>query len=484
MSNIEQLDTEMNLLISEMESALAEYEQGLSHIDQFGNVHNLSKYDLELSHMHNMSLANLSDTLGRVENKYHSAGGTFLILERSAISNLLAHIANRNNPHNMTLAQLDMLSEAQIRDLYTNKLLKTETAYDSSTLNGMTREQLISQTKTNLDASDIAEGLIPADRYADTLPFNMFGATATYSNTLAPSNVMSRFLEDGETPREFDRFWTTVESPARIVLSQDDLEHFYSITDQEVRSHYGADITLSSESNNDGWLGFIIADISDLETKRQFVARVKPAKDTPGQFEICLVEDGIATTLTSLEHDLGNNRQDGWNGKLIRMRIERMDTFARVTVSDWDSTVLNLNLVLSIDLTEYNATAPAPMGYFAQGGSMATFANTTFSTTSTDGYALTGANSFIHMLTALTDAGISTGNFHLMEGHYDTVADCWSAMQGANVPIGTYLIGHYRNSFNWHVTEAGLGYGISQTHYMFNMVAGRRNTNGTTTRIF
>lgn len=501
MSNVEQLDAELEGLIAEMESALVEYEKGLSHVGAPGNLHNISKYDIELSNIHNMGLANSLEVTALHDGKYHPGGGTFLLLDRVAVSPLLTHIQNKNNPHGTTLEQLDMYSTTQIKRLFSERLLRTEAAHDSKFLKGtaVNKAKVISDTKTGIHADNIAEGLIPRVRFANPVPISDLDSRGIAITELSASNSWTSFhrVEGNNiwtrpnTPASHHAaLWQNLANPARVHLPYGDLNQNLSLVGTVAKSYYTADVTLSSGRDDANWIGLVIAYKRINGINYQLIARVRPAAAAVGRFEICLLVGNTVTILSAMNHNVGNNLTNGWSNKTIRMRVDRTDDRIRVIVSNWGATALNGSLALHANLSTLHADnamsvfrEAAPLGYFAEARSGAVFSNQALRVLREDEYALTGANSFVHMLSALLNSGGSTGNFHLLEAHYNTVAECWNAMVGANVPIGTYLIGHYRRAFNWQLWRPHQ-YGISQTHYMFHMVAGRRNVDGTTTRIF
>lgn len=78
--------------------------------------------------------------------------------------NLTSHIANKNNPHGVTAAQVGAYTVAQINNLLANKLDKTATAYNSDRFAGRDYTSAYNDIRSNLSTAHIASGVFHQTR--------------------------------------------------------------------------------------------------------------------------------------------------------------------------------------------------------------------------------------------------------------------------------------------------------------------------------
>lgn len=507
MSNEQQLDRELENLIAEMERALNEYEKDLQHLNDLNNPHGVSKYDLGLSNILNMGLATAGEVNALVDNKYHPLGGTNLVLQRVAITPLLNHIANKNNPHGITLDQMDMYSEAQIKERFSSKLLKTEGAYDSAAINNISRTSLHNATRVNFTNANIAEGTIHRQRFGRDLTVSDMDNYGKVTDQLTPSAMINGFLRVSGN-NEWNRAnvpsdnhainWTLAGSPVSVSLPAGSSGEHQSLITPTTHVYYSMDVTLSSPQTASDWIGIVAGYRRVSGICHQLVVRVKPRDSAgAGRVEICHVMGDRVTLIDSFDHTAGEGTANGWAGKRIRIRLDKLNNTVRLVVGNWNSAALSPGVTRSFtipetgDLSVFNVNDPNlgytanRFGYYTNSRARAVWSNYSLKFIDPREFVLNGTNNFIHITKNMIDHGGSTGNIHLVTGHYNDLTACWNAILNTSASMGTYIIGQYRRAFNWqHVDEKGNIRGIAQTHYMYHTVVGLRNANGTTTRIF
>lgn len=146
----------------QMQAALDDYLNRVNaHIQDRNNPHKTDKVKIGLSNINNWPLANYAQSIDRsINNYYQPIGGVYNQLITTVIPILNSHITDRAtpthpDPHNTTLAQLGLYSVDQIKALFDNRLLRTDSAVGTTLLAGATYETIYNASRTNLDASNV-----------------------------------------------------------------------------------------------------------------------------------------------------------------------------------------------------------------------------------------------------------------------------------------------------------------------------------------
>lgn len=177
-----------------IDKAIVDYRNAVErHITDYLNPHEVNKDQIELELLNNWPMANVTQILANVNNVYLPIGGIYHQLNATLIPEFNTHLMNYENPHELTLEMLGLLSYEQIDNLYKDKLKRGTTAYSSKLLGGYTNEQLYTAARTNLDASNIQPNTIfPRQRLAVDHPNFSKG----HSNYALVGNNTFRDLND------------------------------------------------------------------------------------------------------------------------------------------------------------------------------------------------------------------------------------------------------------------------------------------------
>lgn len=77
------------------------------------------------------------------------------------LATMNAHIANTNDPHDVTAAQLFAYTKAQLDGLFELKLRKTETAVNTNAIIGKSYNSALTELRSNLDVGLITQNYVP-----------------------------------------------------------------------------------------------------------------------------------------------------------------------------------------------------------------------------------------------------------------------------------------------------------------------------------
>lgn len=157
-----------DLYVARLENILDEYAENLKHLVDYDSPHETTKTHVGLSNIHNWRLATYGESSDKtIDNLYMPMSGAMSLLDTFLLPTLLAHVRDHNNPHNVTLEQLDLYSIQELEGIYNQRLLRTSGAYDTTLFAGRDLATFTRDVKTNLDASDIDPNtLFPAARAA------------------------------------------------------------------------------------------------------------------------------------------------------------------------------------------------------------------------------------------------------------------------------------------------------------------------------
>lgn len=131
----------------------------INHVNQRSNPHDVTAAQIGLGLVANLGLASVEDAIaGNGDSGYMTprlvaeaisnlAGGT------QASSNLLVdlHIADRNNPHQVTATQLGVYTVNEVDAILTGKLGSNQTAFNSNLLNGLSLQDIERLVKSRFD---------------------------------------------------------------------------------------------------------------------------------------------------------------------------------------------------------------------------------------------------------------------------------------------------------------------------------------------
>lgn len=145
-----------NIYLSLVNDIMIDYRSYLTHLVDYSNPHNTTATHLDLQNLNDWRLANYNESAVKtIDDLYMPMSGAISLIETYALPYLTAHLRDKENPHEVTLDQLDLYSELQIRALYAERLHRSEGSYDSKLFSGNTLGRLVTDTQTNLDTSNL-----------------------------------------------------------------------------------------------------------------------------------------------------------------------------------------------------------------------------------------------------------------------------------------------------------------------------------------
>lgn len=151
--------------IADMQTAIDDYRARIyAHIEDKNNPHKTDKTKIGLGNINNWPLATKAESESTtVTNRYQPIGGVYNQLAKTAIPLLEAHIKDKAtttkaDPHNVTLAQLNLYSKAEVNNLFAGRLATNQVAADSTLLNGMTYAQVYNDCRVNFSQNNFVLG--------------------------------------------------------------------------------------------------------------------------------------------------------------------------------------------------------------------------------------------------------------------------------------------------------------------------------------
>lgn len=142
----------------------------MTHVTDKANPHATDKNKVGLNLINNWAFATVAQsTNATVTTAYQPIGGIYNYLTTNVIPLLEAHRLDRAtavkpDPHNLTLAQINAYSVAEINALFNTRLAKTAIATSTATLNGITYNTMYTNMRSNLDTSNVVQGtFVPYD---------------------------------------------------------------------------------------------------------------------------------------------------------------------------------------------------------------------------------------------------------------------------------------------------------------------------------
>jgi len=113
-----------------------------THAARTDNPHSVTKTQVGLGNVQNFGIAVASDYSAKSETTYATPKGVADYVD-TRFTDMTGHIADRDNPHQVTAAQVGTYTSQQIDQLLSGKLGTTGVAADSSLLNGLSSQQLL-----------------------------------------------------------------------------------------------------------------------------------------------------------------------------------------------------------------------------------------------------------------------------------------------------------------------------------------------------
>lgn len=142
--------------VARMDRFVGLYEGYMGHLQNMDNPHNLHKDQIGLNELHNWRIVPYQDAANKaIDTQYAGINGVVAMIERWLRPALDEHLADMDNPHEATLATLDLKSTADLTDLFKDRLLKTSAAESSRLFNGLTPARFATDATTNLNASEV-----------------------------------------------------------------------------------------------------------------------------------------------------------------------------------------------------------------------------------------------------------------------------------------------------------------------------------------
>lgn len=166
MEEHELLKQTLDAMYNSMRAMVDEYRENLAHLSDEKNPHNVKKSKVDLTHLMNWPMAVSHDVDLKSDVTYLPIWGTTRYVNRNIIPQFEAHKNDKNNPHEIKAAQLDMHTIAEINQLLSNRLKRNARAYSTRNVQGKTRSDLYTETRTNIRVADIGSGRFPAERLA------------------------------------------------------------------------------------------------------------------------------------------------------------------------------------------------------------------------------------------------------------------------------------------------------------------------------
>lgn len=164
--------------------------------------------------------------------------------------------------------------------------------------------------------------------------------------------------------------WTWNDSTQSIVQPLNTATVTGFLSDEFV-DYYDLDFTVKSSNADDDYNGGIIAFVR--EGGINYSLLISACCDgsnqgaSPINDNLTIVLNGSA--FTRVMGNGGNNINTGWNGQTKRLRIQRRGDIIKVNASDWNSSVINPALLMTIDLNSQPELArfkgPRQYGYFS-----------------------------------------------------------------------------------------------------------------------
>lgn len=135
----------------------------MAHVTDRSNPHLTNKDKVGLGLLNNWGMANNVEAGSQtVNNKYQSIGGVYDQLETNIFPAFDTHLRNQNNPHRVQLTDplLDLYSTTQIQEMIDLHLKRTEPAYDALAFQTITLDQLYTNFRTGLAASNVSPSTV------------------------------------------------------------------------------------------------------------------------------------------------------------------------------------------------------------------------------------------------------------------------------------------------------------------------------------
>lgn len=133
-----------------------DYSRYIPHLTDINNPHNVTKNQLGLNNINNWPMANMQQSKDRTnDNLYMGIHGVSSLYSEHLLERLNLHLEDYNNPHKVKAEDLNLYTKEEIEDLYALRLLRTQTAYDSTLFEGKNINTFTTAVRTNLAASNV-----------------------------------------------------------------------------------------------------------------------------------------------------------------------------------------------------------------------------------------------------------------------------------------------------------------------------------------
>lgn len=123
------------------------------HVTDYNNPHHVTKAQIGLSNVVNLPILPVNSGSNASNNYYVTPASVIDIVNYRFKPTIDEHIANKNNPHNVTAAQLNVYNKTEVNTLLANKLDKNGLAANSLLVYGYNleelKEQILSGTASN-----------------------------------------------------------------------------------------------------------------------------------------------------------------------------------------------------------------------------------------------------------------------------------------------------------------------------------------------
>ncbi len=135
------------------------------HAEDRNNPHQVTKEQVGLGLVPNNPMANDAEARAMAAlNRLMSPAMVKILVEHNFMPVIMAHIANQDNPHATTAAQVGAYTIAQVDQRLNEKLGKTETAVDSLKFATRTYQEAYNHIRAALEASLVTSGIFQSAR--------------------------------------------------------------------------------------------------------------------------------------------------------------------------------------------------------------------------------------------------------------------------------------------------------------------------------
>lgn len=157
-----------------------------NHINDKQNPHNVTKAQVGLWNVENYPVAGPSDALAGGTTNYMTPWSTRYLIDNAYWPIVDSHVGNRNNPHGVTAEQTGAYTQAQVNWLVNQRLPIGGTAVNSNAFAGFDWTTAYHTIRANLVGGLITSGIVAS-------PFLGSNYTGAWSDVLCSDNVWRPF---------------------------------------------------------------------------------------------------------------------------------------------------------------------------------------------------------------------------------------------------------------------------------------------------